>query len=85
MIWNKNCQWTLKYPRLVTTPKKGDELTHQTDYTFASDLAEKGLEVVPELMRILTNNVIQVERSRYLQANECERTEERTGHANPAR
>jgi hypothetical protein len=60
-------------------------MTHQTDYTFASDLAEKGLEVVPELMRILINNVMQVERSRYLQANECERTEEQTGHANPAR
>lgn len=57
-------------------------MTHQTDYTFASDLAEKGLEAIPELMRVLINNAMQVERSTYLQANEYERTEERIGHAN---
>ena len=57
-------------------------MTHQEDYTVTSDLAEKGLEAVPELMRILINNVMQVERSRYLQAEEYERTEDRKGHAN---
>lgn len=57
-------------------------MTHQNDYTFATDLAEKGLEAVPELQRVLINNVMQVERSKYLQAGEYERTEDRKGHAN---
>ena len=57
-------------------------MTHQNDYTFANDLAEKGLEAVPELLRVLINNVMQVERSKYLQAEEYERTEDRKGHAN---
>lgn len=57
-------------------------MTHQNDYTFAEDIAEKGLEAVPELMRVLINNAMQVERSKYLQAEEYERTEERKGHAN---
>jgi len=62
--------------------RKEKPMTHQNDYTFASDLAEKGLEAVPELLRVLINNVMQVERSKYLQAGEYERTEDRKGHAN---
>lgn len=57
-------------------------MTHQNDYTFAQDLVEKGLEGVPELMRVLINNIMQVERAKYLQAGEYERSEDRTGHAN---
>jgi len=57
-------------------------MTHQNDYTFTDELAEKGLEAVPELLRVLINNAMQSERSRYLQAEEYERTEERIGHAN---
>jgi putative transposase len=57
-------------------------MTHQEDYTVTSEIAEKGLEAVPELLRILINNVMQVERSKYLQAEEYERTEDRKGHAN---
>jgi putative transposase len=57
-------------------------MTHQENYTFVQDLAEKGLEAVPELLRVLINNVMQVERSKYLQAGEYERTEDRKGHAN---
>jgi len=57
-------------------------MTHQNDYTFASELAEKGLEAVPELLRILINNAMLVERSKYLQAEKYERTEERKGHGN---
>ena len=33
-------------------------------------------------MRVLLNNVMQVERAKYLQAGEYERTEDRKGHAN---
>jgi putative transposase len=57
-------------------------MTHQNDYTLTSELAEKGLEAVPELLRVLINNVMQAERSKYLQAGEYERTEDRKGHAN---
>jgi len=62
--------------------RKEKQMTHQNDYTFANDLAKKGLEAVPELLRVLINNVMQVERSKYLQAGEYERTEDRKGHAN---
>ena len=57
-------------------------MTHQNDYTFSEDLVSKGLEAIPELMRVLINQAMQVERSKYLQADEYERTEERKGHAN---
>jgi len=57
-------------------------MTHQNDYTFADDITEKGLEAVPEMIRVLINQAMQVERSKYLQADEYERTEERKGHAN---
>ncbi|KPL82527.1 transposase [Thermanaerothrix daxensis] len=57
-------------------------MTHQNDYTSVQELTEKGLEGVSELMRVLINNIMQVERTRYLQAGEYERTEERKGHAN---
>lgn len=57
-------------------------MTHQNDYTLTSDLAEKGLEAVPELLRILINHAMQAERSKYLQAEQYERTEDRQGHAN---
>lgn len=57
-------------------------MTHRNDYTFTDELAGKGLEAVPELLRVLINNAMQAERSRYLQAEEYERTEERIGHAN---
>ncbi len=57
-------------------------MTHQNDYTVAQDLVEKGLEGVPELMRVLINNIMQVERAMYLQAGEYERTDDRIGHSN---
>lgn len=57
-------------------------MTHQNDYTFAKEFVGQGLEAVPEMVRILINNAMQVERSRYLQADEYERTEDRKGHAN---
>jgi len=57
-------------------------MTHQNDYTFAEDIAKKGLEAIPEMMRVLINQAMQVERSKYLQAGDYERTEERKGHAN---
>ena len=57
-------------------------MTHPNNYTFAEEIAEKGLEAIPEMMRVLINNAMQVERSRYLQAEQYERTKDRKGHAN---
>jgi len=57
-------------------------MTHQNDYTFAAELVEKGLDGLPEMMRILINQAMQAERSKFLQADEYERTEDRKGHAN---
>ena len=57
-------------------------MTHQNDYTLPSNVAEKGLEAVPELLRILINQVMQAERTKHLNADEYERTEDRKGHAN---
>jgi putative transposase len=57
-------------------------MTHQNDYTLTSLLAEKGLDAIPELLRVLINNAMQAERAKYLQAEEYERSEDRTGHGN---
>ena len=61
-------------------------MTRQNDYNLSAgtieEVARNGLDAVPELMRVLLNNIMQVERSRYLQAGEYERTADRKGHAN---
>jgi len=57
-------------------------MTHQDDYKLSKDLLEKGLDASPELLRVLLDQAMQVERSKYLQAEEYERTDERKGHAN---
>jgi hypothetical protein len=33
-------------------------MTHENDYTFSEDLVEKGLEAVPEMMRVLINQIM---------------------------
>ena len=43
---------------------------------------EKRLDAIPERMRVLSNNAMRVERAKYLQAREYERTDNRKGHAN---
>jgi putative transposase len=67
---------------MVTKPNKENIMTHQNDYTLPSNVAEKGLEGIPELLRLLINQVMQAERSKHLNADEYERTEDRKGHAN---
>jgi transposase-like protein len=61
-------------------------MTHQENYNLSpsliEELAQKGLEVIPELVRVMLNSVMQSERSQYLQAKAYERTEDRQGHAN---
>jgi len=61
-------------------------MTHQENYNLSSstieDLTRNGLEAIPELVRVILNSVMQVERAKYLQAGEYERSEDRKGHAN---
>jgi putative transposase len=61
-------------------------MTHQNDYTLTAGLIEEylanGLDGIPELLRIVLNHAMQMEREKHLQAGEYERSENRTGHAN---
>jgi len=57
-------------------------MTHQDNYKLTNEMIAKGMEAAPELMRVLLNQAMQIERSKYLQAEHYERTEERMGHAN---
>ena len=43
-------------------------MTHQNDYTLTSELAEIGLDAIPELVCVMINNAMQAEKSKYLQA-----------------
>src|SRR5512147_1114481 len=61
-------------------------MTYRQDFTVPAELmeqvAEQGLEIVPELIRIVLNAAMQAERSEYLQAEPYQHTEERRGYAN---
>lgn len=65
-------------------------MTHQMDITNETTpnhssvqlLLENGLDGLPEVMRILINEAMLIERSQALQAQPYERTEQRLGHAN---
>lgn len=61
-------------------------MAHQTDYSLSPELVaeitQNGLQAVPEMLGVLLNNLMQAERTKYLHADEYERTAERQGHAN---
>jgi len=61
-------------------------MTHPNDYNLSAGTIEEvtrnGLDAIPELMRLLLNNIMQAERAKYIQAGEYERTADRKGHAN---
>lgn len=61
-------------------------MTYQDDFTLSSEILEQiatqGLDYMPELIRILINTAMQIERQNYLGAKPYERTPERRGHAN---
>lgn len=61
-------------------------MTHQNNYNLSAEKIEEisrdGLEAVPEMLRVLLNNIMQAERVRYLQAGEYERATSRKGHPN---
>jgi len=49
---------------------------------YLEQLAEQGLEGLPDLIRTLVNEAMQIEREHYLGAKPYERSEGRQGHAN---
>jgi transposase-like protein len=61
-------------------------MTYQDDFTlpieYLEQLSEQGTEYLPELIRILVNAAMQIERQKHLKAGLPERTPERQGHAN---
>ena len=61
-------------------------MTYRQDFTLPAELmeqvAEQGLEILPELIRIVVNAAMQAERSEYLQAGPYQHTSERQGYAN---
>lgn len=61
-------------------------MTYQSDCTLPVELLEQiaaeGTEALPELIRILINEAMRLEREQYLGAGPYERTPDRRGHAN---
>ena len=49
---------------------------------YLEQLTTEGLESLPEMIRILVNEAMQIERSRYMNAKPYQRSDERSGHAN---
>ena len=61
-------------------------MTYRENCTLPESLleqvAEQGLDILPELVRIVINTAMQAERETYLGAAAYERTDNRRGHAN---
>lgn len=61
-------------------------MTYQTNCTLPKELLEQiaadGFDVLPELIRVLIDEAMRLERERHLGAGPYERTPERRGHAN---
>lgn len=61
-------------------------MTYQDNFTLPTEyleqLSEQGSEYLPELIRILVNAAMQIEREKHLGAGWHERSSERRGHAN---
>jgi putative transposase len=61
-------------------------ITYREDFTLPAELLEQvkeqGLEVLPELIRVILNTAMQAEREQYMNAEPYQRTTEREAHAN---
>jgi transposase-like protein len=61
-------------------------MTYKTDCTLPDELleqiADQGLDVLPELIRTVINTAMQIERQQFLNVGPYERSKERRGHAN---
>jgi len=61
-------------------------MTYQDNFTLPSEIMEQivehGMEYLPELMEIVMNAAMKIERQKYLGVDFYERSDERQGHAN---
>jgi transposase-like protein len=61
-------------------------MIYKSDCTLSKEyleqLAKQGLEGLPDLVRVLVNQAMRIERENYLHAKPYERSEDRQGHAN---
>ena len=61
-------------------------MTYPDDFTLPSEImeqiAQQGIDYLPELIQTLVNTAMQIERQKYLGAGRYERSPERVGHAN---
>lgn len=61
-------------------------MTYQNNYTLPTEILEQiaaeGLDAIPELLRILINNAMRVERQQYLKLEPYQRSPEREDYAN---
>ena len=61
-------------------------MTYREDFTLPAELLEQvqeqGLDVLPELIRVIINTAMQVERAEHLKAGPYQHTLERRGYAN---
>lgn len=61
-------------------------MTYREDFTLPREITElvndNGFDILPELLRLVFNAAMQVERSKHLGAAPYQRSEERRGHAN---
>ena len=61
-------------------------MTYRQDFTVPAELMEQvqaqGLDILPELIRIVINAAMQAERSEHLQAEPYQHSDERRGYAN---
>ncbi|MBI5933861.1 MAG: IS256 family transposase [Chloroflexi bacterium] len=61
-------------------------MTYREDFTLPAELLEQvqeqGLNVLPELIRVIINTAMQAERTEYLKAAPYQHNPERNGHAN---
>jgi putative transposase len=73
------------YPKGYHTNKE-HTMTYQADCTLPNELLEQisaqGLDFLPELIRIVINNAMQIERQKYLGVGPYERSDDRQGHGN---
>ena len=49
---------------------------------YLEQLTEQGLDGLPDLIRVLVNEAMRIERENYLGAKPYERSKDRQGHAN---
>lgn len=67
---------------IYTTDFTTTEDTFRLPREYLEQLTEQGLEGLPELIRVVVNEAMRIERENYLQARPYERNEYRQGHAN---